>query len=159
METEQTAPEWRVILRHLAAEITLQRIHVKLLSAQRMALVQRDHEGFVGLQPEHGSCLADLSSQAEERRRLLRGRSMAAVFASWPEAEQTKAKALARQLRQLLKEARMLCAQNAAMINNELRYADFLLDIFVKAGRKRIGYLPKGKGSACAVNLFLNQVA
>lgn len=128
------------ILQVLRDELALQTRHRKLLEAQELALLSCDRARFAVLQEEHCGMLAALEAQDDARRAALvdeaGGPLTLSVLAELlPAASLRGLPALEDGLRQTLDRVQALTRSNRRLIENELNYLSFTLDLFVEAGR------------------------
>jgi len=128
------------ILQVLRDELALQTRHRKLLEAQEQALLACDRERFAALQEEHCAMLAALEAQDDARRAALTDEAGAPLTLSalkevLPDASLRGLPALEDELRRTLDRVQALTCSNQKLIQNELNYLAFTLDLFVEAGR------------------------
>jgi hypothetical protein len=128
------------ILQVLRDELALQTRHRKLLEAQEQALLACDRERFAALQEEHCAMLAALEAQDDARRAALTDEAGAPLLLSalkemLPDASLRGLPALEDGLRRTLDRVQALTRSNQKLIQNELNYLAFTLDLFVEAGR------------------------
>ena len=136
------------ILKVLRDELTLQTRHCKLLEAQEQALLACDRERFTVLQVEHAEMLPALEAQDALLRETLRGEDgdLLTLSALKEILPPNSLRGLEDRLRQTLERVQTLSSRNQTLIQNELKYLAFTLDLFVEAGRNAdIGYGPKGR--------------
>ena len=128
------------ILQVLRDELALQTRHRKLLEAQEMALLSCDRARFAALQEEHCAMLAALEAQDDARRAVLVDEAggpltLSALAELSPESSLRGLPALEDGLRRTLDRVQALTRSNRRLIENELNYLSFTLDLFVEAGR------------------------
>jgi hypothetical protein len=127
-------------LQVLRAELALQKRHGQLLEGQQLALLACDRARFAVLQEEYSQMLVLLEAQDTARRAALLDENgepltLAQLQALAPEKDQPTLAALEGDLRQVLELVQTLSRRNQALIQNELNYLAFSLDLFVEAGR------------------------
>jgi len=132
--------EPKKILQTLRNELALQTRHCRLLEAQEQALLSCDRARFISLQDEHGLMLLELEAQDAERRNLLKDDAGAALTISTlreavPLGSLPGLTSLEGSLRRALDQVQELTRRNQTLIQNELDYLAFTLDLFVEAGR------------------------
>ena len=136
------------ILKVLRDELTLQTRHCKLLEAQEQALLSCDRERFAALQEEHAQMLPALELQDAEVRDALQdddGNSLT-LSALKELLPPNSLRDLEERLRQTLERVQTLSRRNQTLIQNELKYLAFTLDLFVEAGRSADnGYGPQSR--------------
>ncbi|HEX5323488.1 MAG TPA: flagellar export chaperone FlgN, partial [Capsulimonadaceae bacterium] len=132
--------ESKDIIKILRGELTLQKRHTKLLRAQNEALVACDRPRFFQLFEGYSGFLAQLEQHATKREECLRGAALSEVTAEWPEEESAQAKKLSDEIKETLDLARQISGQNQKLIARELTYIDFLLNLYVEAGRRSASY-------------------
>ena len=128
------------ILQVLRDELALQTRHCKLLEAQEQALLSCDRARFAALQEEHCAMLALLEVQDAARRAALTGEggaplTLSALKEMLPAASLRGLPTLENGLRRTLERVQALTRSNQKLIQNELNYLAFTLDLFVEAGR------------------------
>ena len=130
---------------HLAAllreELRLQTRHCKLLEAQQRALVACDRNQFCALQGAHIDLLAQLEAQAQARQAAMQDEdgsalTLTVLMESLPARPQAVLAGLRDSLKRTLERSQELCRRNRQLIQNELDYLTFSLDLFVEAGRR-----------------------
>ncbi|BDI28300.1 hypothetical protein CCAX7_003510 [Capsulimonas corticalis] len=134
-------PDTKKILKVLRDEQTLQTRHCRLLETQQRALLACDRKRFHDTQTEHALLLAQLEVQAEARQAALLGDDgkpclLSAIVEDLPERSRRPILNVRDTLRLTLERIQELSRQNERLINNELEYIAFTLDLFVEAGRK-----------------------
>ena len=155
-------PEPKKILQVLRNELALQTRHCALLEAQEKALLACDRAQFSTLQTEHARMLMELQAQDAERRAALRNDEGTALTIS-DLKKQTPAlglpglAALEESLRRTLDRVQALMRRNQILIQNELDYLAFTLDLFVEAGRSADNRY--GGGRQMAGRLLLDRQA
>lgn len=137
-------PDTRRIMQTLRDELTLQTRHLALLEAQEMALLSCDRARFAQAQEEHALLAAALEAQDAARRAALTDDageplSLARLKETAPEASLRGLAPLETSLRETLDRVQTLARRNRALIQNELTYFAFTLDLFVEAGRASAG--------------------
>jgi len=133
-------PEPKQILQVLRDELALQKRHCKLLESQEQALLSCDRGRFAALQEEHCGMLAALEAQDGARRAALRDEAgvpltLSALKEMLSESSLRGLPALEDGLRGTLERVHALTRSNQKLIQNELNYLAFTLDLFVEAGR------------------------
>jgi hypothetical protein len=128
------------ILQVLRDELALQTRHRKLLEAQEQALLTCDRARFAALQEEHCAMLAALEAQDDARRAALADEAGAPLTVSalkemLPADSLRGLPALEDGLQRTLDRVQALTRSNQKLIQNELNYLAFTLDLFVEAGR------------------------
>ncbi len=128
------------IMQVLRDELALQTCHRKLLEAQEQALLSCDRARFAALQEKHCGMLAALEAQDDARRAALVDEvgaplTLSALKEMLPDAGLRGLPALEDGLRQTLDRVQALTRSNQRLIQNELNYLAFTLDLFVEAGR------------------------
>ncbi len=150
------------ILQVLRDELALQTRHCKLLEAQEQALLACNRARFAALQEEHCGMLTILEAQDAARRAALTDEAGAALTLSalkemLPATSLRGLPALEDGLRRTLGRVQALTRSNQKLIQNELNYLAFTLDLFVEAGRTADnGY---GGGGRMAGRLLLDRRA
>ena len=132
--------EPKKILQTLRAELTLQTRHCRLLEAQEQALLLCDRAQFTSLQTAYVQLLPELEAQDAECRAVLQDDAGAALTLSAlkdfvPAGSLPGLPALENSLRRVLDRVQTLTRRNLELIQNELDYLAFTLDLFVEAGR------------------------
>ena len=130
----------KLILQVLRDELALQTRHRKLLEAQEQALLACDRGRFAALQEEHCRLLPLLEAQDVARRAALTDETGGALTLSalrerLPVESLRGLPALEEGLRRTLDRVQALTRSNQKLIQNELNYLAFTLDLFVEAGR------------------------
>ena len=128
------------IIKALRDELALQARHLKLLESQQLALLACDRVRFTALQDEYALVLVQLEAQDTARRAAMTGEdgepiSLPALKEQCTERNQTVLQTLENSLRQTLDQVQTLTRRNQTLIQNELDYLAFSLDLFVEAGR------------------------
>lgn len=128
------------LLKVLRDELALQTRHCKLLEAQEAALLACDRARFFVLQTEHMQLLPLLQAQEEARKTVLRDDSgqpctLGVLAALCPEANRRALTQMGESLRQTLGRIQTLTERNQQLVENELKYLAFTLELFVEAGR------------------------
>ena len=129
------------LTRLLREELALQNRHCRLLEAQQRTLIACDRDRFCALQDEYAALVERLEAQCAARDRILRdaqGQPMTvtALIDTLPEVKRPLLLALRDDLARVLEQARDLCRRNQTLIQNELNFMAFSLDLFVEAGRR-----------------------
>lgn len=128
------------LIKNLRQELALQTRHRSLLEAQGRALLACDREHFCTLEEGHAAILVQLQGQEQERTALLCDAAgqpcTLSVFLEGvsPRGRRTL-ETLRDSLGKTLAQVRELSTRNQSLINNELKYIAFMLDLFVEAGR------------------------
>lgn len=130
----------QALLKALRLHWALHQRHCKLLKAQQSALLACDREKFCALQPEHDLLVQQVQQQEEALRVLIQGgagsaATLSAQLACLPERTRRPLQAVQSGLLRTLQETRALSERNAQLIQNELHYLDYTLDLFIDAGR------------------------
>ena len=125
----------------LREELHLQARHCKLLEAQQRALIACDRNRFCALQDEYARLLGQLDAQAQARQAVFQDEqgnaiSLAALADLLSVRQQSALAPLRDRLKRMLERAQELCRGNRRLIENELNYIAFSLDLFVEAGRQ-----------------------
>jgi hypothetical protein len=128
------------LIKVLRQQATLQTRHVQILEAQQRALIACDRKAFSALQEEHAGLLARLERQEAERRELMRDAdgepcSLSALMEGCSDRDRRTLETIREGLRRTLEKAQDLSRRNQKLIQNELDYLAFTLDLFVEAGR------------------------
>lgn len=129
------------LTRLLREELALQNRHCRLLEAQQRALIACDRDRFCGLQGEYAALVERLEAQCETRTALLRDAdgqpaTVTGLVSMLPEGKRPLLLALRDDLGRVLEQAQDLCRRNQTLIQNELNFMAFSLDLFVEAGRR-----------------------
>lgn len=150
------------LIKNLRQELAAQTRHCRLLEAQGRALLACDRERFCALQEEHAGLLAELQAQEEARAALLQDEAgqpclLSALLARVTPRDRRALETLRGGLSKTLAQVQELSARNQRLIDNELKYIAFMLDLFVEAGRSaEAGY---GMGSGMGRRLLLDRRA
>ena len=99
---------------------------------------------------------------ADDRFRLFgpANQSLKQQMVQWPERDRFGGIAVIEAIRDILERIQLIGRQNAAMIENELRYGKFMFDLYIEATRKQATYANRGtQQSARSETLLINQVA
>ena len=150
------------ILRILRQELALQTRHCKLLEAQQQALLACDRVRFTEMQSAHKQILRELEVQHTERQAALQDEdgnlhSLTSLRECVPASSLRGLSGLEENLRATLKRVQTLTQRNQMLIQNELNYIAFTLDLFVEAGRCSDNSY--GGGFRQAGRLLLDRVA
>ncbi len=142
-------PDAKHILQVLRDELALQMRHCKLLEAQEQALLACDRARFTALQDDYASVLVALEAQDAARRNALADESGPLTLSQLREAVPVESRrgldTLGDGLTQTVERIQTLSRRNKTLIQNELDYFAFTLDLFVEAGRSiDTGYGPGG---------------
>jgi len=145
-------PDAKHILQVLRDELALQTRHCKLLEAQEQALLACDRARFTDLQDDYASVLVALEAQDAARRAALEDGSGPLTLSQLKDLVPAKSRhgldALGDGLTQTLDRIQTLSRRNKTLIQNELDYFAFTLDLFVEAGRSSdASYGPRGMRS------------
>ena len=137
---ETNTLEIKPILKVLRDEMALQARHCALLEAQQLALLACDRTRFAALQEEYALVLVKLEAQDSARKALLRDESGEPLtLSSLKEAvsaqNRRSLETLEADLRRTLDQVQALTRRNQTLIQNELDYLAFSLDLIVEAGR------------------------
>lgn len=138
------------ILKVLRDELALQTRHLKLLESQQLALLGCDRVRFTALQEEYAVVLVQLEAQDTSRRAALVGEdgeplTLLQLKGQCTERNQGVLQTLEDGLRRTLDQVQLLTKRNQTLIQNELDYLAFSLDLFVEAGRSA----DNGYGANC----------
>ncbi len=130
----------KVILKALRDELALQTRHAKLLEDQQLALLACDRVRFTALQDEYALVLVQLEAQDTARRTALTGEDgepllLPTLKEESSERNRATLQTLEDSLRRTLDQVQGLTRRNQTLIQNELNYLAFSLDLFVEAGR------------------------
>lgn len=141
------------ILKVLREELALQTRHLKLLESQQLALLACDRVRFTALQDDYAVVLVQLEAQDTGRRAVLVGEdrqplTLSLLKALCSERTQSILQTLEDSLRRTLDQVQLLTKRNQTLIQNELDYLAFSLDLFVEAGRSA----DNGYGTNCVRN-------
>jgi len=147
------------IIKILKSELSLQKRHIKLLKAQNEALIACDRPRFFQLFEGYSGFLTQLQQHAQKREASLAGTTLTEAAAGWPAEESAQAKKLSEEIKQALEQAKEISAQNQKLIARELTYIDFLLNLYVEAGRRSASYAHSGEFAPAIGNRLINQVA
>ena len=144
------AKKIKSILKVLRDELTLQTRHMKLLEAQQLALLACDRVRFTALQDEYALVLVKLEAQDTARRAALTDDDgepivLSALKTQVSDRNQETLQTLEDALRAILEQVQSLTRRNQTLIQNELDYLAFSLDLFVEAGRSA----DNGYGAQC----------
>jgi hypothetical protein len=151
--------ESKNIIKILRSELTLQKRHVKLLLEQNEALIACDRPRFFTLFEGYTKFLAQIEQHAQKRQESFAGLPLSDVTADWAEEEGAQAKKLSDEIKETLEQAKEISAQNQKLIARELTYIDFLLNLYVEAGRRSASYAHSGEFAPAIGNRLINQVA
>jgi hypothetical protein len=129
------------VLKLLRDELDLQTRHMKLLEAQQTALLACDRPRFCEMKAEQDLMLRLLDAQQTAREAEMvdcNGNLLAitALLERTPEKQQRALGLVRDSLIKTIKRVQELTVQNKQLIENELEYIAFTLDLFVEAGRK-----------------------
>ena len=143
----------KIILKVLRDELALQTRHLKLLESQQLALLACDRVRFTALQDDYAVVLVQLEAQDTARRAALAGEDGQPLTLSLLKdlcSERTRSvlQTLEDSLRRTLDQVQILTKRNQTLIQNELDYLAFSLDLFVEAGRSA----DNGYGANCVRN-------
>ena len=151
----------KAVLKTLRDELALQTRHARLLESQQMALLACDRARFTALQDNYALVLVQLEAQTASRRAVLTGEdgepiSLPALAEQCEERHRATLLALQDSLRRTLDQVQGLTRRNQALIQNELNYLAFSLDLFVEAGRSAdSGYGHAGQSRSRLSSLLL----
>ena len=160
LQKENTMTDAKKLTEVLRQELALQNRYCKLLEAQKRALLACDRVSFSKLVPEQEAVAETLGMQETRRRATFQSEvgepmTISALIKDLPEGAKRPVNALRNDLRKVLDKVAVLSQQNQVLIENELGYISFALDLFVDAGRKADSY----GGSRGGRRLFLDRVA
>lgn len=126
----------------LKQEHALRLRHCRLLEAQGRALLACDRARFIALETEHAALLVEMEAQAVRRQEVLADDTGAPqTLSHWLETmpDDARPRRALESLRDALfaaaSRAQTLARRNEMLIQNELNYLTFALDLFVEAGR------------------------
>ena len=130
----------RPLIQCLRQQWALQTQHCRLLEAQGQALIACDRRRFCALQADYERLLAALEDQDTVRISLMQDDqgqacTLSALIGRFPDPARLRLTALRDGLRGTLELAQDLARRNQRLIQNELDYMAFTLDLFVEAGR------------------------
>ena len=151
----------KVILKTLRDELALQTRHARLLESQQLALLACDRARFTALQDEYALVLVQLEAQDTARRAALTDENeepiaLSALKDECSERNKTTLQALEDSLRRTLDQVQGLTRRNQTLIQNELNYLAFSLDLFVEAGRSAdSGYGTRSGGNRRSLSSLL----
>ena len=133
-------PDTKRILKVLREDLALQTRHCKLLEAQELALLTCNRALFAQTQEQHAAMVAKLEVQDAVRRAALvddegKPLTLSGLKELVPESSLHGLGALEEGLKHILDQVQALTRRNRALIQNELDYIAFSLDLFVEAGR------------------------
>lgn len=153
--------EIKSIIEILQKELTLQKRHIELLQTQHGALISCDRAAFAAAQKDYVRLLAEVKRHAAQRSLALGGNTppLKERIAAWPQRERAQGEALLVAIFTLIGRIKLVSLQNAAMIQNELRYGKFMLDLYIDAARKQSNYAKRGMQPMKSVTLLINHVA
>ena len=142
----------KLILKTLRDELALQTRHARLLESQQLALLACDRARFTALQDEYALVLVQLEAQDTARRAALTDENEEPIALpdlkeECSERNKTTLQALEDSLRRTLDQVQGLTRRNQTLIQNELNYLAFSLDLFVEAGRSADSGYGKNGGS------------
>jgi hypothetical protein len=128
------------LIQNLRQELTLQTQHRQLLETQGRALLACDRERFCTLQEEHMTLLIALQAQEAARTALLQDGAgqpcpLSALLENVTGRDRRVLETLRGGLSRTAAQIQELSVRNQSLINNELKYIAFMLDLFVEAGR------------------------
>jgi hypothetical protein len=134
-------PDPQRILKLLRDELDLQRRHCKLLEAQQNALLVCDRPRFCGMRAEQDLMLALLAAQQTVREAELEDGNgnvvgITALIEQLPARQRRAYELVVDSLLSVAGRVQELSIQNKKLIENEMAYIAFALDLFVEAGRK-----------------------
>ena len=141
-------PDTQKILKTLRDELALQTRHCKLLEAQEQALLTCNRTQFTALQEEYTEILPLLEAQDTARKAvLIDGQGEPLTLSTLKELlPPNRLRGLEEGLRRTLERVQTLTCRNQILIQNELKYLAFTLDLFVEAGRNAdTGYGPQSR--------------
>ena len=136
----------------LRDELQLQTRHCKILEAQQAALLACDRAQFFALHDEYDVLLGQLEAQQDVRKMVLRQEdgsplTLTLLLEMLPETVCRRLQPVRESLRRTLERVHALNRQNQQMIQNELNYIAFSLELCMEAGRKNdSGYGGGGGG-------------
>lgn len=142
-------PDAKHILQVLRDELAVQTRHCKLLEAQEQALLACDRARFTALQDDYAQVLVALEAQDRARRAALEDEdgplTLSRLRDSVPAESRRGLDSLGDGLARTLERIQTLSRRNKTLIQNELDFFAFTLDLFVEAGRGiDAGYGPRG---------------
>jgi hypothetical protein len=125
----------------LREELALQTRHCRLLETQQAALMNCDRSRFAAVQQEYAALAERLKVQTEARLALMcdedgHALPFSVLLEALPETDRKQIVRLRERVQGVLEHAQGLCRRNEKLIQNELRYIAFALELFVDAGRR-----------------------
>jgi hypothetical protein len=129
------------VLKLLRDELDLQTRHMKLLEAQQSALLACDRPRFCEMHAEQQLMFQLLDAQQTACEAELQDSNgnliaISALMERCPEKQQRALGLVRESLIKTINRVQDLGEQNKQLIENELEYIAFTLDLFVEAGRK-----------------------
>ena len=157
----QTDTDTKTVIEFLRLELQLQRRHYRILQEQHAALISRDRPRFAAAQMHYSGFLAEAKTHADNRFRLFgpANASLRQRMGQWSERDRGAGIAVIEAIRNTLERIQLIGRQNAAMIENELRYGKFMFDLYIEATRKQATYAVRGTQPVRSETLLINQVA
>ena len=133
-------PDTKQILKVLRDDLALQTRHCKVLEAQELALLTCNRALFAQTQEQHAALVAKLEVQDAARRAALvdddgQPLTLSGLKEIAPQGSLRGLGALEDGLKHILDQVQALTRRNRSLIQNELDYIAFSLDLFVEAGR------------------------
>jgi hypothetical protein len=141
VKEDRTMADPQKVLKLLRTELDLQTRHLKLLEAQQTALMACDRPRFCGMQAEQELMLQLLDAQKTAREAEMQDASgnlmaISVLMERCPEKTQRALGLVRDSLIKTIKKVQEISERNEQLIENELEYIAFTLDLFVEAGRK-----------------------
>lgn len=144
----------------LRDELHLQTRHRQLLESQQAALLACDRARFCALHDDYSALLVELNAQQDVRKAILRHDdgsplTLTLLLELLPETSCRRLRPVRESLQRTLERVQALNRQNQQLIENELNYIAFSLDLCVEAGRKN----DNGYGGGGGGRLLLDRSA
>ncbi len=160
LEPHQLALDATATLAMLKHELELQRKHVRCLRDQNSALISCNRAKFEQQQKSYVALLSELEAQESRRNKLLAGRSLGDGSQEWTSQQRTALLRVCEQIGSASVQARDLNSQNRLLIEGELRYMSFMLDVMLDTARKT-GHSYEAHGGLATVqrSLLINRAA
>ena len=130
----------KLLLHTLRAEWSLHLRHVRLLQAQQAALLTCDRDEFCRLHAQHEELLAQMEAQGNARDEALRGpdgapRPLSTWIAEAAGRTRQTLETLQGNLQGTLQQAQELARRNAVLLENEMAFFAYMMDLYVDAAR------------------------
>ena len=128
------------LLQTLRAEWSLHLKHVQLLQAQQTALLSCDRDEFCRLHTQHEALLAQIAAHTKVRDAALRDetgapRPLSAWLVDAVGRTRQTLENLQNGLRETLRLAQTLTQRNAQLIENDLTFFAYMMDLYVDVAR------------------------